>query len=209
VSRWVDAVVLRRERGSVRGIPLAFVASAISVGETIDVPAGARAGDLAILADFAITPAASVVPTNWTQIGTTLGTTNRRITSRRVLTGGEGTITGMVGATNTQKAMLVFRKRPSGLWGAPTKHTEQSTTSAPTNQVITATPGPSILLAVYCGSGGASTRGFTPAQDAEVAVTGARLHVRYKIHRVANPETTITMNDDGSNILSSFRVPVL
>jgi hypothetical protein len=193
-----------------RGAPR-FIASSTSTTDTIDMPAGIAPNDIAVMVDFAVSPAVSVTPTNFTLIGTVLGATNRCIKSYKVLTGSETTITGMNGSTSNQKILLVFRNKPtSASFGVPTSVAEESTTNKPADQTIAiGTSSPSVAIALYCGTGGGATRGFTPAQDAEVIVAGSRLAARYLVSGAFGSSVVVTQTDDGANILSSFRLPAV
>ncbi len=189
---------------------ISFVGSSLSTGETITLPASARRGDLALLFDVANGPAATVVPTDWVAVGAASGSTFRRQISFRILAGNEGTITGMVGSTSTDKIALVFR-RTVGNWGSEKSRQAQVTTSAPTDQVVTVDRAPLIVVGHYAATAGVTTQAFTPAQDAQVASVSLLNVVRYKIYNAPSvpASTTVAMGDNGSNIMTSFYMPLL
>lgn len=189
---------------------ISFVGSSLSTGETISLPADARRGDLAILFDVATSPAATVVPTGWVALGTSSGSTFRRQISFRILAGNEGTITGMLGASTNDKIITVFR-RTFGNWGSERSRQAQVTTGVPTDQVVTVGKAPLIVMAHYAATGGVTTQTFTPAQDAQIASVSLLSVVRYKIYNdpAVPANTTVTMGDEGSNIMTSYYMPLL
>jgi len=195
---------------------ISFIASSSSQGSTVQIPSTARAGDIAILFDNSLTTT-NTIPSGWTSIagGTTTGI--RTNVSRKILTSGEvgSTITGMAGTT--RKLVLVFRDwattSPTIAVSTPTV---QATTSAPTNQTITAGSGESIYFAVYgrtTSSVGTALNQNNKSSVSINSVSTSGVNVRYNIfnagpNAIAHSNATVTMTDAGSNVLISFRMDI-
>lgn len=190
---------------------ISFHDSAISSASTVNMPAGIQAGDIAILMDYALNASGfptDVVPSTWTQIGTslTIASLYRRVLSYKVLDGTETTITGMNGTTATRKTLIVFRG--SGTWGTPQDVAEQASVSNPTAQVVNVGSAPLVVVGSYMGTGTVTTRTMTPTKDSEVTAANNINYLAWCIYNTSPADTTVAMNDTGTgNILSSFYIP--
>lgn len=189
-----------------------FIASAVSSGSTITIPAAARAGDLCVVADLAIGgPPSAVVAPGYTQVGSDLNASSgsvKNIVSGKVLGSGDpgGTITGMDGSAVDQKIALVFRPR-QGSWQAAIETGAQAAAGAITNQIIGAGTAPYVAFGVW-GGNVTPARGFSPAADGEV--DAGSLFVRWKIFNQGPAAITLTCDSGagGWRILRSFGVPL-
>lgn len=125
--------------GAGGGISLTFLASAVSSSGSITIPAAAQAGDWAILFDAAgdTGTVPTAVPSGWTSLANTAASVVRMITSYRKLTGG-GSVTGMSGAVQQRKIMLVFRPSTSIVTNVASTWNAEVTTGEPTLQTVSA-----------------------------------------------------------------------
>jgi hypothetical protein len=199
---------LRRKSGAAVLTSLTFVASAVSNANTITIPAGAQAGDLAVLFDKPVgTVSGSDPPTNWTSI-LGAGGTNGLAVSRKLLVGGDpgASVTGITGSGNSNKVMFVFRPDApittvtASTWG------QQITANNPTPQTVSASGQPTPLV-VFGGAGVTSgTAAFStasPAFDSTVANAAGLVIAGYKIYNSSPADHSIDMNDLGNNALVS------
>lgn len=200
--------------GARRGGGLVFLASAVSNAGTITIPAGAQAGDLAVLCDHARdsndTPT-DVVPSGWTGWGTdgtdAIGDAFRGRLSYKILGAAEGgtNVTGMNDSAE-DKVMLVFRN--SGPITNVTASTLniQTTTGNPAAQSVMASSGTPPLVVIGCAAAHDATAAFStanPAFDATVATADADMIVGYKIYNASPQNHSIDMNNLGANLLAS------
>lgn len=189
-----------------------FTNASNSGSSTFTIPAAILAGDVMVFADHSwgsSNPPAAVVPAGFTSIAdASSGSTNSRIIiSYKIAVGTEsGTvITGMTGAINSRKGMVVFRGSNQITSVVPSTWLSESTLSAPANQSVLATGqiAPLVVIGVYSTQGTAITvRGFTPASDADLVMTTA-LYFNYKIYNQGPLDTTISMVDNGINNMAS------
>lgn len=196
--------------GGRRVTSVSFVASAVSNANTITIPAGAQAGDFAILFDHAynagVSPSA-VVPTDWTSwaAATSLDAgadaATGQISYKILVTGDPGTaITGM-NDTSEDKVMFVFRGNTTIT--TVTAAGKQTLMSAANPASITTTASAGVAPLVVCGVAAcvSSTAAFvteSPAFDATVATADADMIAGYKIYNTAPADHTIDMNDLGA-----------
>ena len=197
---------------------LTFIASATSTGANITIPAGAAAGDLAILVDCGLqgNPGPSlVIPSGFTQVANTAPSNTRRMTtSRKVLVGGDpsSSITGMNGLGSNDKVLLVFR--PDAAINSVTQstwHTPSQTNANPPSQSVVASAGDPPLIVIGAASNSTSASAFSTASPAfDGTVTSSnRLIVGYKIYNSSPANHTIDMNDLGAaNVLQSGYIAV-
>jgi hypothetical protein len=188
---------------------LAFHASATSTASTLSAPVTILPGDLLVFIQNcgASSAPAAAAPFGFTQITTSNGSTARAVMSYKIATGVEagGNLGGMTG-TVYHNILLVFRGNIPITAAVPASAANQTTDTAPANQVVSAASGlaPLVVLALWArGIGDTTVRGFTPAADAEVKASN-QLYAKYKIYDSAPADTTCTMPDDGTqNILHS------
>lgn len=195
-------------------LSISFVDSAtINDSVTINMPAGIQAGDLAILADWSLNTSGlpiGVVPSLWTQIGTslTMGTQYCRVLSYKVLDGTETTITGMNFSLASRKLMVVFRKT-AGIWGSPQDVAEESTAGNPSAQTVNVGAAPLVVVGSYISTNAVSPRTMTPTKTSEVGVSDGPNYFAWAIYNSSPADTTVDMDDEGSgNILSSFYIAI-
>lgn len=151
---------------------ITFVDYASSTTDTISMPAGIAAGDIAILYDAAFdtgSAPASVYPSGFTAIGTSQTSVSalgvRFNVSRKILTGSETTVTGMNGAVAVEKLLLVFRKS-GGDWHAPGSiSAEASALASVSDQTVTVGTGAMVVLGAVMGQSG-FVLSMSPAADA-------------------------------------------
>jgi hypothetical protein len=192
---------------------LAHVDDAVSTGATITIPAGALAGDLAVLFDSAANTItgipALVTPTGWTSDETRAAPDlNRWNISHKILTASDpgAVITGMDGNTD-RKLMSVFRgSRPITLVTAADVFSDE-TSGNPASQTIDAAAGvaPLIVMGFVYGISGGDFSSAVPAFDAEYDGGQAAVELGYKIYDTAPQDHTIDAADTGTqNFLASL-----
>lgn len=180
-------------------------ANATSTGETITGPAGILAGDLIVLLDRAddsdSSAPASVVPTGFTAISDvhSNGPATRQILSYKLADGTEAsaTITGMVGASSTHKALYVFRGNIDIAEVTIQDADGVGQTGNPAAQTITASGGAAPLIVIGAfGALNTITESFTPAEDDSLTVTGSEeIILAYKIYDSSPANVTIDQGD--------------
>jgi len=188
-------------------LTLAFFASATATGAspaTLTYPGSILAGDLIFLGNFGRNNAggsAQVSPAGYTGIfdQDTLSNT-RAYLGVKIAAGGETTPSLTTGGVENNKFVVVFRpNRPIQSVTIASTHIEQ-TDSAPAGQTITSASGvpPLVALAGYRSSAAVSSRGFSPAADAEISPS-TLAYVKYKIFNGAGADESISMADDGNS----------
>jgi hypothetical protein len=201
-------------------------ATATSAGSaTITAPANILAGDLIVMIDSGsggisgIAPTA-VTPTGFTAISTSITTgAYRACFSYKLAVGTEGgtSITGMApsGGGGMAKIMMVFRGNKPATTLTVGSPAGQATTGNPTAQNCTAGSGvaPLVVLGAYGAwaglSGLVNPRTFSTTKDAEQEITHNAmtddhdLWLAYKIYNSAPADSSIDMDDEGTNVLMS------
>jgi hypothetical protein len=193
---------------SASGKHLTFIASAISLGATIVIPAGAQAGDIAILCDGdinAVFNPPTDIPTGWISSSNVVGGGGlyflRVITSYKILVAGDpgATITGMSTGLGVGKTMIVFRPDWTIVSITPSVANEQVTAGDPAAQTLamSASVSPCIGIASYNSGGDITTR--TGVGMTEVA-NGTKQYLKYiKLdHDESSADITIDMPDSGT-----------
>jgi hypothetical protein len=203
--------------GVVAADSISLFASATSTAATINFPASIIAGDLIVLLDFAADAASiptEVVPTNFTQIGTSLALANRRqVASYKLALGTEsGALTGMDGNASDQKAMYVFRLNNIATSLTVSTPNAQAAATDPTAQNVAASGGvaPLVVFGCYsCAAGAVDPRTFTVggvgAKDGEINAS-TLAYLAYKIYNTSPADVSVDMADEGTNYLKSFYI---
>lgn len=181
-----------------------FVGSTTSSASTINISGtGLQSGDFGVLLDYATdgggAPAAAT-PSGHTQAATSAGTFARVSITYKVLTGAEGSLTGMNGGGNKRKIYLVFRPSTAistvtyNAGGAEvTGGNPTSKTSDPSAET-TAT----IIVGEMASSGAISPRTVSPAMDEVVG--GSTAHYgHYKIYNTSPASHSYDMDDEGND----------
>lgn len=200
-----------------------FVGSCQSTGTTLDfssLSAGTiQANDVALFFDHcgANNPPTAVTPSGFTIIINDSGETEpgaRAMASWKKLTGSEGSVTGINGATggtgqDNNKIGLVFR--PSRDFLNITFSTPQTSGITDANpSAITVDPSAETLASVLVGAAGVYQGAVTfstasPAFDAEINLSDSDLRVGYKIYNTSPASHSIDINDLGNcNWLAGF-----
>jgi len=206
----MDPLVINLLAGGGRPSTLVSLDSATARAPTITVPAGVRNGDVGILLDAASntgsTPA-SVTPSGWTKVQENSNFPQRQIFSVKVLTASDAgaTVTGM-SAFNEDKTLLVLRPDIPAATLTTASVNGQATSSAPTNQTVTASAGAVPLVVVAGYTSGTLSLTFSPTQDGTVSTTYQQL--RYKIYNSSPADVTVGMSDGGNNAMQSFYLQV-
>jgi hypothetical protein len=196
-------------------LTLEFRSSSISTISTIAVPNDVVAGDLLVLCDRATNNSGSgfptaVVPTGFTQILNQTGSTNVRfVCSFKIAVGTEaGTnITGMNGANNNNKILIVFSTN-NAISASSFDVAFENTDGDPAAQTVNASgqPTPLVVLA-FMRQQTVTGQSFSPSQDGTVvnsAVTGY-----YKIYNSLPSDVTVDCGDGGTlNALMSFYIEI-
>lgn len=192
-----------------RGLTIAKQAEATSTAETIVAPADIQAGDLLVLLDFVtgFGEPTTVVPTGFTSIvNTTDATSTKQIASYKIADGSEAsaTLTGMTGLA-IAKVLVTFRGNAAIATIAASTPNAEITTGNPTVQSVTASAGtaPLIVFGCYGATGAIDPRTFTPDKDGETT-SATLLYLAWRIDNRAGEDTSIDMDDEGTNVLQSF-----
>jgi hypothetical protein len=189
-----------------------FFDSATSKSATIQVPPGVRAGDIIVLADYAIEDGDEpdlVIPsgfTSWMDYGgdtSASGWESRLLASYKIAAGTEGgtNLTGMAGDEES-KALVVFR--PNFAVGAVTRTdsggSNTNSNPAPVSILSGAGAPPLIVFGFYAvASGSISPRTMTPAKDSEINAAGDPvLYMAWKIYNSSPANVQIDMDDEGN-----------
>lgn len=191
---------------------LTFNSSATANAATITIPAGALAGDLAVLFDCAYsTSPGAVTPAGWTNVANaTVTSVTRGMTHYKVLLAGDpgSSVTGM-DETTVDKVMLVFRPSRAIVSVVASTWNADATTLNPASQTVLAV-GVATPLVVIGGAGAASsTAAFvtaSPAFDATVTTADSDAIMGYKVYNSAPADHTIDMDDlgSGNNLHSGY-----
>jgi hypothetical protein len=186
-----------------------FFDSAVSTDDTITVPPNIQAGDLLVLADIgqdfgAVTPA---TPTDFTALASfTPSATTAMVVSYKEADGSEGStsIAGIDPVFANKKALAVFRRSPAATMITPSTVNSEGTTGNPSSQNVAASGGdaPLVVIAAYYGTGGVDPRTFTPAAGGEIN-PDTILFLKFRIYNSAPQDTTVDMDDEGTNGLVS------
>jgi hypothetical protein len=207
--------------GGKDALTITQVASSTSTGGNITAPAGILAGDLLVILDRAwdirFTPPASVTPSGFTLIGSSLSGTNfndgfnyKQNVSYKLANGSEASasIAGMSGGGGTLKAMLVFRGNTPATALTLGGSAGQITDNDPTLQTCAASGGvaPLVVFGCYGSSGVVNPRTFSTTKDGEVNPSTS-LYLAWKIYNSAPVDSNIDMDDEGNmNGLQSFYI---
>jgi hypothetical protein len=202
-----------------KSITLSFFNSATSTGASpaiMTLPASIQAGDLIVIGNWArnnIGAPALSTPSGFTVIVDQDSTpSNTRVNAwYKIAAGTEGgtNVGGTNGGVENNRWCLVFRGDvPIASVNISSLHVEQND-NAPTNQTVTAGQSPLVVIAGYRSSGNVTTRGFSPAEDAEITPSTIAF-VKRKIFNGVPVNETISMADFGNvNTLFSFNIECL
>lgn len=201
---------------------VAFRASATSTGASITIPAGAQAGDLAILLQQSsdATTVAEVFPSGWLTTGLTgnfnTGENGTPVTRWnacwKVLVAGDpgASVTGMDGGTADAKIMVVF----SGANGLSAINVlgevGASSNTAPASQTILAASGTAPLVVIGLAGTNDAVSTFSTASPAfDAQLTAGNLRIGYKVYTSSPSNHSIAKNDEGQrNRIAGFYVTV-
>lgn len=188
---------------------IGIVATAASTGSnTVTMPAGIQAGDIAILFDLAqnttTTQPTAVTPTGWTSIsnnaaGVTFGV--RSQSSYLVLAGTEGgsTITGMAAGTrDTLKRLIVFRGFNGTTWAIATARNQVNSadTGVPAQSMAASTTPCAVVARAVSDGGTFASPMINHGDDDEFTSTGTHLTALTAYHIDNNTNTTNTVTGD-------------
>lgn len=191
-----------------------FIGSCISTGSTLDFSAlsagTVTAGDLLAYIDGAQSGSApsAVTPSGFTNGINTAGATFRGMISGKKAAGGEGSLTGMNGATTNSKVGLVYRPSTAFTSFSMLGTGSEVATGNPASQ----NPNPSaetsaaivVGVADSFGGGNGAFSTFSPSADGTVTTSNSDMIAGYKIYNTSPQSTTVDMNDLGSNWLASL-----
>ena len=200
-------------------------ASNVSSSASLTVPT-VQAGDFLILfngcgTNNSTTPPTLVSPSGWTNIynfSTTTSPANRQSCFYKIATGSEGgtTITGMAsGLAGNTLELIVYRPNASIITVTPGTVTSQGTGAVPTNQTLTLSgiTAPSLGFAYYSYSTSATGVGSsttTPTRQIALLVTTfgtyGRINTYENLNTAGLANSTISMTDNGTNMMASFTI---
>lgn len=189
---------------------VSFVASAASTGQSVTIPAGAQANDIAVLCNLAwgsVSVPTIARPSGWTQLaaGSVAGDLTTAVTSYKKLVGGDAgsSITGMTtggGSSEYDNLMLVFRGNIAISSVTPSTWNAESTAGNPALQTVSAEGQTAPLVVIGFAAKGQSTAAFStasPAFDATVSNGDSDIIGGYKIYNSSPANHSIDMNDLG------------
>lgn len=176
---------------------------------TISMPAGIQSGDLAVLFDLAqntsTTQPTAVTPTGFTNessnaAGATYGV--RSMSSYKVLTGSETTITGMAtGTRDTLKVLVVFRGFNGSGWtiASARSNLNSSDTGVATSTAMNGESTPCVALCRAISDGGSfSSPMISLGDDAVYDQAGAILSAAFSYHVENTSAAQCTVTGDTS-----------
>ena len=187
-----------------------FIAVSTSTISNISYPAGAQAGDLAILIDLETAGSAPslVTPSGYDTLYNNAGSASRLAISIKTLTSGDtGAVVGMSGGKSLGgKSLWIYR--PSTPLSNVTASSPgfQESVSAPTNQLVSsgALAAPVLVFGVCASNGDVSTYAMSPAQTRETAAEGLKIRFMVKEYNDPPADVTVSMGDFSSqNIMGS------
>jgi hypothetical protein len=194
---------------------LTFVGSRVVNATTVTLPVGTAAGDIAILSNTGgafIINNAPPPPTGWTPIhGTTTGlitgSHSYKLLNSSDVSAGSITIGTTYGSSN-RKILITVRPSRTPLALVVRSPNAQGTPNAPANQTlsISAVTSPIISFATYYTNGSLGTAGSSVTMT---LLGGSNHAVKYLINNSAPANITLSMADEGSNILMSFALEVI
>lgn len=198
---------------------LSYIAEAVSTTASVSAPASIEPGDLLIMIDGAEGSASDptvVVPTNFTQIGSTneSGTTNMRmVVSYKIADGSEdsASITGMDGSLSDNKILWQFRGSGPITGFTVSTPVTQAVLGNPAQQTIAASGGVAPVLGIatfFNNNAGASinprTTSITPTR---IGTSSAHLYGHAYIQDSSPADYTFDMDDEGDgNFLFGFYI---
>ena len=190
-------------------LTLAFQTSANSSAQTITCPT-VEQYDVGVLFDNATdataTTPANVIPSGFTQLQTSIFSAFYRTTlSYKVFDGTEdgAALTGMNGAHSNAKILLVFRPNRAIVSVGTSTFLQETSSGAPSSQLIAASGqmAPLLRLAVCVNGASTSVPSFTSGTfDATVSKAGAdnSLRAGYAIQNTTPSDNTVSMGDNGA-----------
>lgn len=190
------------------GMTLTFIEGTASSAATITAPTTINAGDLLIMADFAINAASvptTVVPTGFTSISNTNNTTTcKLIFSYKIADGTEdgSTITGMDGDSLDRKTIGQFRGSPAISTVTLSAIFDSGFTAGdPAIQTITASAGTPPLIVIGCAVTTSAANPLTnmSVSDGQFEASINRIQVSYKIYDTGPANVTVDVADNGDN----------
>lgn len=190
---------------------ISFHNSSTNAADTVSMPGGIAAGDLAVLFDLAVQSGsipADVTPSDFTVIGSSQSSLSGGIGVRwnmfyKVLTGSETTISGMSDGILLGKTIMVFRVTGGGAWGSPGsvgQEVDDYGGAGASPKTVTVGAAPLVVVAAILG-GDSGDLDMSPAADAEqnLDVSGnGYLSSGYKIHNTAPSNNDVTSLDTGT-----------
>jgi len=205
-----------------RGAPpltLSFFNSSTATGGAppMPLPTGIQAGDLIVIGNFARNNVGAPLAQDPTTVGANnfirlvdevrLNNTRANVWYK-IAAGTESGLNpgGTTGGVENNKWALVFRGSRPITSIIPGSLNVDQTDATPATQTVTAASGqsPLVVIAAYRSSANVTTRGFSPAEDAEISPSGLAF-IKRKLFNSSPVNETITMSDNGiSNTLISF-----
>lgn len=197
---------------------LSFIDSVEENASSLTAMSGINAGDLLVWYDWTY-EGTLVVPSGFTQIGSTLVGDILAVTAYKIASGSEGgvSIAGMSDPSDSieHKFLLQFRAETIINSIAVQDVAQQLTNDNPTSQTCNASGGsvPLVVIGTYSAIGAdiVSPRTFSTTEDAEISIVTddgffiASSYVKYKIYNSSPDDTSIDMDDENfSNTLQSF-----
>jgi hypothetical protein len=190
---------------------MSFVGSATSndASGDFDLHASSAEGDWAIVFDFAMVnsggPPSEVVPSGWTQIGSSLaGNNSRSVVSHKILDADDAstTFTGM-SATTVRLAALTFRPASFSISTVtPSTWNAEATDGNPSSQNVGASGQATPLIVFgFAGVNQGTSVTFSTASPAFDGLVGLvqRHEIGYKIYNSSPADHIIDMNDFGND----------
>lgn len=191
--------------GSAGLTSIAFETSAIAITTTITMPTVAL-GDVAVLFDYVISPAAAVTPSGWTSPVSFGGAGERMVISWKLCDGTESgtTITGMNGS-NRYKIIQTFRGNvPVTSVTTGSVNSEDSGNSGPATQTVTVS-GVQTPLVIFGADGAVASENLTGSDPWTGTTTEVNLIAGYKTVNSSPSNHTVAAVDGGTNnMLASF-----
>lgn len=197
-----------------------FTTAQQSTGGSMGWPSNIRTGDVAVLFEVSRNTAGNphsdvdMTTTGWSspifnQSDGTVGTVERDKISYKIIDGSEGAnFTGISGSLFNSKQLIIIRGDNPIIGVASSSINNEVTTGNPSSQNVAAsgaTP-PVIVFGWYMSNNNIDPRIMSPSKDNEInnGIGSRDIWVAWRIYNSSPSNTSVDMDDEGTNYLRSF-----
>lgn len=202
-------------------VSITLAGSSTYTADEID-PLPGSAGQFALFSDYSedstgassnnFLEAGSGSANDFTAIGTKItvsgGTFHFQSASWRILTAADiGELYRQSFGDTVTSGILARFSVTGGSFGTPVSSNQEGTTGNPSVQTITPTTDAGIWIGIYAASAAVSPRTSSLTATGEIN-QGTRHYLKYGIYNSGAQSGTVDMDDEGTNLLRSFWIPV-